>query len=105
MDSYAVIGTGAAIACSMFGDALTFRMYSMLSRALMDDASHGIVAGLTWLATSSSNNIPCHIKILYAALATFFAVAIDLDHFVAARSWSLKDALNLSNRPFLHCSS
>ncbi|KAF5270415.1 hypothetical protein FQR65_LT05603 [Abscondita terminalis] len=33
------------------------------------------------------------------------ASCIDLDHFVAARSFYLKDATNIKNRPPLHCTT
>ncbi|XP_058835384.1 transmembrane protein 267 [Topomyia yanbarensis] len=43
----------------------------------------------------------------YALIGTGFVLSslIDLDHFIEAKSFSLHDATNLSERPFLHNSS
>ncbi|KAL5457297.1 hypothetical protein EMCRGX_G034545 [Ephydatia muelleri] len=38
----------------------------------------------------------------HIAVCMLMASSIDIDHFVAARSLSLKDAQNLQHRPFLH---
>ena len=68
-----------------------------LLRALMDNASHGLIGLISWLVVSYPNT-DIYELIASGAIASF----IDLDHFISARSLYLSDATSLSTRPFLH---
>merc|ERR1719244_961301 len=39
------------------------------------------------------------------SLSALTSSIIDLEHFMAARSFLLKDAVSLSERPILHCTT
>ncbi|KAF7386989.1 hypothetical protein HZH66_011441 [Vespula vulgaris] len=73
--------------------------------SLIDNLTHAIVGGLTWtliLILSKKSFVQNLHDIFFSfALSSF----IDLDHFLAARSWKLNDATNLNKRPFLHCTT
>uniref|UniRef100_H2ZXX8 Transmembrane protein 267 n=2 Tax=Latimeria chalumnae TaxID=7897 RepID=H2ZXX8_LATCH len=71
-------------------------------RALTDNAVHGIVGLWSWALVIGLRKKSDFCEVL---LAGFLASAIDLDHFVLAGSLSLKAALHLPKRPFLHCST
>uniref|UniRef100_A0A8C4NBR5 Transmembrane protein 267 n=1 Tax=Eptatretus burgeri TaxID=7764 RepID=A0A8C4NBR5_EPTBU len=65
-------------------------------RALADSATHGLVAGITWFALAGRQR-PGHVM-----FATALGMLLDVDHFLAARSLRIQDALNLSSRPPFH---
>jgi hypothetical protein len=68
-----------------------------LIRALMDNLSHMFIGVLSWLIISYPK-----INTNEIILAAFCSSIIDIDHFIAARSFKLNDAISLANRPFLH---
>lgn len=71
-------------------------------RALSDNAVHGVIGMWSWAIVVGAKKKADLREIL---LAGFLASVIDVDHFLLARSLSLKAALTLPRRPFLHCST
>lgn len=70
-------------------------------RALSDNAVHGMIGMWSWAVVTGVKKANLGEVILAGCLAS----VIDVDHFVLARSLSLKAALALPHRPFLHCST
>eukprot|EP00117_Sycon_ciliatum_P050672 scpid83411/ scgid35740/ Transmembrane protein C5orf28 len=78
------------------------RPYDFL-RAPSDSAAHGLIAMAIWtLSVGRPGNID---DLAWTLACGAVACAIDVDHFVAAGSWRLKDALRLPRRPFMHAST
>ncbi|XP_038600259.1 transmembrane protein 267 isoform X1 [Tachyglossus aculeatus] len=71
-------------------------------RALADNTVHGAVGMWSWAIVIGLRKKNDFGEVL---LAGFLASVIDVDHFFLAGSLSLKAALNLPQRPFLHCST
>ncbi|XP_043848422.1 transmembrane protein 267 [Dromiciops gliroides] len=71
-------------------------------RALSDNAVHGIIGMWSWAIVIGLKKKSDFGEVI---LAGFLASFIDVDHFFLAGSLSLKAALNLPHRPFLHCST
>ncbi|XP_043678260.1 transmembrane protein 267 isoform X1 [Vespula pensylvanica] len=100
------IGLTSLIGISSFmGDTSLKYVHTAVARAILDNLTHAIVGGLTWtliLILSKKSFVQNLHDIFFSfALSSF----IDLDHFLAARSWKLNDATNLNKRPFLHCTT
>ncbi|XP_070515607.1 transmembrane protein 267-like isoform X2 [Cardiocondyla obscurior] len=97
--------TCAIGACSILGDFGLRYGKSESARALFDNATHATVGGLTWtlIVVLSRKSVVRNLKSILSCflLASF----IDLDHFIAARSWHIHDATHLPKRPFLHCTT
>ena len=55
--------------------------------AIADNAAHGAVALLSWILVSGVQS--CE-DLRNAVICGFMACAIDLDHFIAAKSFSIK---------------
>ncbi|XP_061165569.1 transmembrane protein 267-like [Saccostrea echinata] len=70
-----------------------------LPRALIDSFTHWGVAFFSWAIIVQAKNYKEFVECLLCGL---LAMAIDADHFIAARSLSLQAALSLKSRPFLH---
>lgn len=68
-------------------------------RALTDNVAHGVIAIISWLIVVG---VQTRKDIIEGIVCGVMALAIDIDHFIAAGSLSLKGALSLRNRPFLH---
>lgn len=71
-------------------------------RALSDNAVHGVIGMWSWAIVIG---IKKKTDLREIILAGFLASVIDVDHFLLAGSLSLKAALTLPRRPFLHCST
>ncbi|XP_048224368.1 transmembrane protein 267 [Perognathus longimembris pacificus] len=71
-------------------------------RALSDNAVHGVIGMWSWAIIIG---VKKKADLGEVILAGFLASIIDVDHFFQARSLSLKAALTLPRRPFLHCST
>ncbi|KAM4875391.1 transmembrane protein 267 isoform 1-T2 [Thomomys bottae] len=71
-------------------------------RALSDNAVHGAIGMWSWAIIIGVKKKADFGEFI---LAGFLASVIDVDHFFLARSLSLKAALTLPRRPFLHCST
>ncbi|CAG0917312.1 unnamed protein product [Notodromas monacha] len=72
------------------------------SRAVIDNVTHAIVAGFTWAIFVYPKLALCCDEVFYAAFVGSF---IDMDHFIAACSLRLQDAIALHHRPLFHCTS
>ena len=70
------------------GDAYTQHRTSLWSRALCDSAVHAAVASLTWLAVTADH--VTLLTLLQCGLCGLLSSAVDVDHFIAARSLSLE---------------
>ncbi|XP_031334175.1 transmembrane protein 267 isoform X2 [Photinus pyralis] len=91
---------------SVIGDYLVEHLRLHLHKALFDNITHALIGGISWLIVCMTfRNRYTLQTLIEIALCTVIASGIDLDHFYAARSFSLKDATSLKNRPALHCSS
>ncbi|XP_024885353.1 transmembrane protein 267 [Temnothorax curvispinosus] len=97
--------TCAIGACSVLGDFGLRYGRSESARAAFDNATHATVGGLTWtlIVVLSRKSVARNLNSVFSCflLASF----IDLDHFIAARSWHIHDATHLQKRPFLHCTT
>ena len=72
-------------------------------RAVADSVTHGLVGGWCWVnVVLLQGEQFTAVRALQVAGCVVMATALDVDHFISARSLSLKDALNLPNRPFAH---
>ncbi|KAH0946600.1 hypothetical protein HN011_010463 [Eciton burchellii] len=100
-----VILTCAIGACSILGDFDLKYGKNELERAVFDNVTHATIGGLTWMliVILSRKSLMRNLDSIFSCflLASF----IDLDHFIAARSWHIHDATHLQKRPFLHCTT
>lgn len=73
-------------------------------RAAIDNAAHAAIAAATWTSASLIGRpVMSFRRVLTEALvAAIVGSAVDLDHFVAAQSLSLRAATKLRHRPFAH---
>ncbi|XP_054843063.1 transmembrane protein 267 [Eublepharis macularius] len=71
-------------------------------RALSDNTVHGIVGLWSWAIVIGLKKKSNFSEVIFAG---FLSSVIDMDHFILAGSFSLKAALTLPQRPFLHCST
>lgn len=88
----------------VLGDALVYSWPKGIPTqlwALLDSPVHWLLAILIVSPLLSHPALGRHLWI-WVIVATAAAVFIDLDHFVAARSFALEDALALGSRPFGH---
>lgn len=69
-----------------------------LVRAMMDNASHSLVAQASWFIATYPNRFNLVEMIACGLIASL----LDLDHFISAGSTRLVDAVSLSQRPFAH---
>ncbi|KAF0305923.1 Transmembrane protein 267 [Amphibalanus amphitrite] len=69
-------------------------------RAVLDTATHGLVALFTWTAVTWST-----VSWRLAALAGFCGAVIDLDHALMAGSLNIEALVSLPSRPPLHATS
>eukprot|EP00048_Salpingoeca_helianthica_P005596 m.89418 g.89418 ORF g.89418 m.89418 type:complete len:201 (+) comp13658_c0_seq4:96-698(+) len=85
----------------LLGDHVQFS--HRLGNALLDNGTHASAAALQWLLmTHHSPALREHANIFTFVLAACMGSFIDLDHFLAAHSLSLKDAVSLPSRPPFH---
>ncbi|XP_066270564.1 transmembrane protein 267-like [Branchiostoma lanceolatum] len=90
--------------CVAADKALSWKPISdqTLLRALTDNTAHGLVGLWSW-------GIVCGTRtrqdVLHTLLCGLLASLVDSDHFLAARSLRLKDALSLPARPPFHATS
>lgn len=100
----AAIFAAAILAVMVLGDALVYawpRGIPTSIWALLDAPVHWVLALLIVSPLLSHPALGRHLW-LWVAVATVAAVLVDLDHFIAARSFALEDALTLGNRPWAH---
>lgn len=88
----------------LLGDSVHFP--ARLANALADTSTHASVSALQWLLlTRHAPALREHAGPLFLAAAACMGSAIDVDHFLAARSLSLQDAVSLPTRPLLHATA
>ncbi|XP_059616150.1 transmembrane protein 267 [Phlebotomus argentipes] len=92
----------------ILGDFLTNRARNgSVTKALLDNTTHGVVGLLSALLPVGHfrERLGPWEGTGMLIVAYIVASAIDVDHFLEAKSLKLVDALNLPSRPFLHCST
>ncbi|XP_055451715.1 transmembrane protein 267 [Psammomys obesus] len=99
-----ITSLGLGIFCLVADRLLQFSIIQQHDwlRALSDNLVHGVIGMWSWAAVTGITKKTDFGEVL---LAGFLASVIDGDHFFQARSLSLKAALTLPRRPFLHCST
>ncbi|XP_074114950.1 transmembrane protein 267 [Cotesia typhae] len=91
---------------SIIGDKLvSYNNNNHFLKAVIDNTTHGIVAGLSWTLIVILQNEPIAKNLPSILFCTFLSSLIDIDHFVEAKSFNIKDATNLERRPFFHCTT
>ncbi|XP_014291057.1 transmembrane protein 267 isoform X1 [Halyomorpha halys] len=93
---------------AMCGDKLLTKVDHHGIKAIIDSTTHGSVALFSWAVVVFNSNSIHDLKVFHCAeILGCGAIAslIDVDHFLAARSFRLQDALQLSRRPPFHSSS
>ncbi|CAM1319488.1 C5orf28 (predicted) [Pycnogonum litorale] len=100
------------ISICIIGDNLTNILPSNTwTKAVIDNAIHGLLGFISWFIVlfpvSSkrmvSDSMSAHV--FQSLICVTIACAIDIDHFVHAKSFDLQDVVTLSSRPFLHCTT
>ncbi|CAG7817927.1 unnamed protein product [Allacma fusca] len=84
-------------------DYLNEFVYASLPRALLDNMTHVAIGVVSWIVVEPSSikvQRPSRSLIAVAVLSSL----IDIDHFIAARSIHLKNALRAPYRGIFHCS-
>ena len=100
----AVILAAAILMVMVLGDALVYSWPKGIPTqlwALLDSPVHLVLALLVVSPLFAHPAMERHLWI-WLALAATAAVFVDLDHFIAARSLALEDALELGSRPLAH---
>ncbi|XP_034253297.1 transmembrane protein 267 [Thrips palmi] len=109
MDTYIILRCLLLGLTAILGDKLVqVNQHDDMKRALCDNMTHAVIGFLTWISVHcnlgkgafSSGRV-----LAQCILCALISSAIDVDHFISARSFHLKDATKLSRRPFLHCST
>ncbi|CAG9854602.1 unnamed protein product [Phyllotreta striolata] len=96
------------VVTAIVGDYVVAYSKLHVFQALFDNATHFTIGGLCWFIVclhSNSRGVGSTRKIVEIACCSLLSSLIDVDHFVEAKSISLKNATNLKRRPFLHCST
>ncbi|WAR29641.1 TM267-like protein, partial [Mya arenaria] len=70
--------------------------------AIGDSLTHGFVGAISWVIVIDAKN---RHDIAQCLLCLMFAMAVDVDHFIAAKSLSLEAALSLPSRPPFHATT
>lgn len=109
MDVYNVLQCALLVLTAVTGDYFVhLQQHHDVGRAFSDNATHAAVGFLTWITMIShlGGMPPIKARILVQSLlCALISSAIDVDHFISARSFHLKDATKLIRRPFLHCTT
>ncbi|XP_050304210.1 transmembrane protein 267 [Anthonomus grandis grandis] len=93
---------------AILGDHLTNVAPVATIKALADNLTHLVIGALCWSIFCVYSKHTINISqwnVLEIISCAVLSSAIDVDHFVAAKSIFLKDATKLKTRPLLHCSS
>ena len=96
--------TGLGVFCVAADHALQlpFIQHHLWLRALLDNATHGLIGLWSWAIVIGLRKKSDLYEILLAGL---LASLVDADHFFMAGSLSLEAAVSLPRRPPLHCST
>ena len=74
-----------SICCGL--DALFLSVKHQVFRAVVDNTAHGVIAFVSWCVVSE---IRTRKDLMDGILCGFIACAIDVDHFIAAKSFKLQ---------------
>lgn len=90
---------------AQFGDYLVQNPIAKQSVvvAMTDSLCHGLIAGISWFLVCEGKI--CRATIFETMTCAILAMTIDVDHFLAARSLNLHDAVSLKSRPCFHATS
>ena len=82
------------ILCMFFDETMKISRIdnSDILRAFFDNLAHGGVAFLSWLAVTGINKR----RFAESVICGVLACAVDLDHFVMAKSYSLKVGISMA---------
>jgi len=95
------VGVGLALAASVLEAIPSLGApQSRLGRAILDSSAHAAVGACTYAASLALEGATMLDSGVVAAAV--LSSALDVDHFLAARSASLADAVSLRQRPFAH---
>ncbi|XP_063981424.1 transmembrane protein 267 [Diachasmimorpha longicaudata] len=86
----------------LIGDRLSDNLINAVARAMVDNITHALIAGVSWTLLTLLLNEPIFKNVIDIALCALISSLIDADHFIQAKSWKLSDAIRLTKRPFLH---
>lgn len=100
-----ILGCVAAI-----GDKIVFKSKlseNQIYRAFADNIIHSLIGALSCIIYLIHEGIYYRRPTFwaYVAMATIMASFIDLDHFIVAKSFHLKDLKEFKYRGFLHCTT
>ncbi|XP_066147476.1 transmembrane protein 267 [Euwallacea fornicatus] len=100
--------TAGIAAVAIAGDHLVTLCGAPFLKALSDNLTHAVIGGLSW-SICYFNRQKSLAETRYGFIeilsCTVLSSLIDLDHFLSAKSLSLKDATALNHRPIFHCST
>lgn len=118
-----ILSIGILVTSCYYGDRLLNlnSSHGALLRAITDNLVHGSLAVIIWLLGYMSHVECCHndaksrdnvgnglakhtVVILQSIACGIVCCAVDLDHFIAAGSLNLQDALHAPHRGVLHSS-
>ncbi|XP_077997062.1 transmembrane protein 267-like [Glandiceps talaboti] len=71
-------------------------------RVFIDNSAHGLLAFLCW---GIATQLRTTDDVFHAILCGILSCGLDIDHFIASGSLSLKAALSLDSRPLFHCTT
>lgn len=74
---------------SITGDKLVEYEENLILRAVSDNLTHGLVAGLSWTLIVILSKESVALNILNIVVCSVLSSLIDLDHFIEAHSWKL----------------
>ncbi|XP_015123638.1 transmembrane protein 267 [Diachasma alloeum] len=89
----------------LIGDRLSDNLTHAVARAVVDNVTHALIAGVSWALLTLLLNDAIIKNLIEIVSCTLISSLIDMDHFIQARSWKLSDATRLSKRPFLHATT
>lgn len=86
-----IICTCLLAVIAVLGDWLVSHSTLHLYKALFDNSIHSLIGGLSWLiVTIKLRKKTVWFRFSSVLLCAFIASVIDVDHFIAARSFKLK---------------
>lgn len=103
-----IVITFLIIIVAVCGDKLLAKVDHHVFKAIIDNATHGSIGIFSWALVVISLNSIRNLRLKHCAEifgCGVIASLIDLDHFIAARSLSLQDAVHLNRRPPFHSTS
>lgn len=103
-----IVITFLIIIVAVCGDKLLTKVDHHVFKAIIDNTTHGSIGIFSWALVVISLNSIRNLRLKHCAEifgCGVIASLIDLDHFIAARSLSLQDAVHLNRRPPFHSTS